>query len=165
MVTLGKTVSGSMLHWAARLICFFSSVVTISYDNFGCLIYKKSPQIVGLGPPMCSQIFWPVNVNANQLNILVHLQQLWFHNAYQFKAKSCSICYRLSVISRAVFRSPILGVRGALAGWDLHQLAHSRLANTWNTRFCSIWRRLATIHNAADRRQDRQSDRNRLPML
>ena len=30
---------------------------------------KKSPQIVGQGPPMCSHIFWPVNFNANQLNI------------------------------------------------------------------------------------------------
>ena len=37
---------------------------------------KKSPQIVGLGPPMGSQIFWLVNFNANQLNILVHLPLL-----------------------------------------------------------------------------------------
>ena len=37
---------------------------------------KKSLQIVGLRPPMCSQIFQPVNFNANQLSILVHLQLL-----------------------------------------------------------------------------------------
>ena len=37
---------------------------------------KESPQIVGLRPPMCSQIFLPANVNANQFNILVHLQLL-----------------------------------------------------------------------------------------
>ena len=37
---------------------------------------KKSPQIVGLGPPVCSQIFGPVNFNANQLNVLVHLPLL-----------------------------------------------------------------------------------------
>ena len=37
---------------------------------------KKSPQFVGLGAPMCSQIFWPVNFNANQLNILVYLPLL-----------------------------------------------------------------------------------------
>ena len=34
---------------------------------------QKSPRIVGLRPPMCSQIFWPVNFDANQLNILVYL--------------------------------------------------------------------------------------------
>ena len=37
---------------------------------------KLSPQVVGLGPPMCSQIFRPVNFDANQLNILVHLPLL-----------------------------------------------------------------------------------------
>ena len=37
---------------------------------------KKSPQIVGLRPPMCLQIFYLVNFIANQLNILMHLQLL-----------------------------------------------------------------------------------------
>ena len=37
---------------------------------------KKNPQIVGLGPLMCSQIFWASQLNANQLNILVHLSLL-----------------------------------------------------------------------------------------
>ena len=46
---------------------------------------KKSPQIAGLRPLMCSQIFQPPNFNANQLNILVHLQLLWLLNAYHFK--------------------------------------------------------------------------------
>ena len=32
----------------------------------------------------------------------------------------CFICCRLAVISRGVLRSPILGVRVVLAGWDLH---------------------------------------------
>ena len=47
--------------------------------------HKKIPQIVGLGSLMCSHIFWPVNFNANQLNILVHLQLLCRNNTYQFK--------------------------------------------------------------------------------
>ena len=34
---------------------------------------------------MCSQTFKPENFNANQLNILVQLQLLGLHNAYQFK--------------------------------------------------------------------------------
>ena len=45
---------------------------------------KKSPQIVGLRPPMCSQIFSRQTVIENPLNILVNLL-LWLHNAYQFK--------------------------------------------------------------------------------
>ena len=47
---------------------------------------KKSPQIVEFRPPMCSQIFFLAGkLNANQLNILVHLQLLWLNSAYQFK--------------------------------------------------------------------------------
>ena len=37
---------------------------------------------------------FPANFNANPMNILVHLQLLWLHNACQFK----EICYRLAVI-------------------------------------------------------------------
>ena len=47
---------------------------------------------------MCSQIFSPTNVNANPLNILVHLQQQLLHNAYQFKLLLFSICNRLAII-------------------------------------------------------------------
>ena len=42
---------------------------------------KKSPQIVGLGPPMCSQIVG----RSTLLNILVHLPLLWLNSTYQFK--------------------------------------------------------------------------------
>ena len=51
------------------------------WTEYGTELYnyklnKKSPQIVGLGPLMCSQLFWPVNFDANQLNSLVHLPLL-----------------------------------------------------------------------------------------
>ena len=46
---------------------------------------KKSPQIVGLGPPMWSPIFYEGNFNVNPLEILVHLQLLGLHDAYQSK--------------------------------------------------------------------------------
>ena len=56
---------------------FFYLLVTVCFFILAQVIRnKKSPQIVGLGPPMCSHIFWPVNFNANQLNILVYLPLL-----------------------------------------------------------------------------------------
>ena len=75
-------------------------IVIVSGTNaFGAswITHKKSPQIVGLGPPMRSQIFWPVNFNANQLNILVHLPQLWLNSTYQFK-----VALRLLPFSKSV---------------------------------------------------------------
>ena len=63
-VVAGKTaVSITIAVWKLR------TVLVYAFD-------KKSPQIVGLGPPMCWQIFGPGNFNANQLNILVHLPLL-----------------------------------------------------------------------------------------
>ena len=70
---------------------------------------KKCPQIEGLGPPMCSHIFWPVNFNANQLNILVHLF------LPPISSKWRSVCYRLAVIRRGSFEIPNFGVRKVLA--------------------------------------------------
>ena len=46
---------------------------------------RKMQQIVGPRQPMCWTIFGPANFNANPLNILVHLQLIWFHNASQLK--------------------------------------------------------------------------------
>ena len=40
------------------------------------LVNTKSPQIVGLRPPMCWPNFLDGHHNANQLKILVHLQLL-----------------------------------------------------------------------------------------
>ena len=83
--------------------------------------YKKSPQVMGLRPPMCRTNFPVRKRNANPLNILSHLQLLcaqrgkelgliwrvqssskqteahsWRHNAHQYKC--LVICYRLAVI-------------------------------------------------------------------
>ena len=66
-------------------------------------MYNKSPQIVGLRPPVCSQFFFS------------------WHFTTPFNPKCCSIWYHLAVIYREVLRSQILRVRVLLAGWDLHQ--------------------------------------------
>ena len=54
----------------AQLNCSYINILTQQKTE------QESPQIVGLRPPMCSQIVYMVNFNANQLNILVHLQLL-----------------------------------------------------------------------------------------
>ena len=69
---------------------------------------KKSPQIVGLRPPMCSQIFQQANFNVYPLNILAHLQLLRLHNlklsandravyetqCFHFTKEICSCCMK-----------------------------------------------------------------------
>ena len=47
-------------------------------------MYKKSPQIVGLRPPMCSLAnLFAVNFKANQLNIFCCIFCNRLHDAYQ----------------------------------------------------------------------------------
>ena len=60
---------------------------------------KKSPQIVGLRPPMCWIYFFflPANFNANPLNIFWCICN--YHDfTIPINSKCCSICYRLVVI-------------------------------------------------------------------
>ena len=86
--------------------------------------------------------------NANPLNILVHLQLLSLHSAYQFK-----VLFHLLPFGRnlnAEFGDPNFGGYGEFyKGWDLHQLKpHLRLPNVGpclSAKFCSICRHLVAI--------------------
>ena len=61
---------------AKQCLTLASNVLTFKIINPNKL-YKKSPQIVGLGPPMYPQIYFClVNFNAKRLNILLHLPLL-----------------------------------------------------------------------------------------
>ena len=108
-------------------------------------VTKKNPQIVRLRSPICSQnvLACKANFNANPLNILVHLQLLWLHNAYQFKVLLHLLPFGHNL--KGEFWDPkFWGLEEwVLAGWASHQSkAHPRLLNT---KCCSICRRLAVI--------------------
>ena len=60
-----------------------SKVVTLSHRISA--ITRKAHKLWEQGRWCAGQIFSPANVNANPPNIFVHLQQLWLHNAHQFK--------------------------------------------------------------------------------
>ena len=52
-----------------------------------CYISNLKEELTNCGTKAADLLdhFLPANFNANPLNILAHLQQLWLHNAYQFK--------------------------------------------------------------------------------
>ena len=78
LVVIGSQPTATELH---IIVSFYCCDVSAASN-------KKITQIVGLRQRMCWTGFFrfqPANINANRLNILVHLQLLSFHNAYQFK--------------------------------------------------------------------------------
>ena len=81
-------------------------------------------------------MFWPANIHANPLNILVHLQLLWLYNAYLFN------------------------VLGYLLPFVRNFTVNLRPLFDFNTHYRPILHRLATIHNATET-DDRRSDQNR----
>ena len=156
---------------------------------------------MGLRQPMWKTNLLADKLNANPLNILVHLQLLWLHNAYQFQV----LLPFGRNLKRQFWDTPFWGLGGVLAVWDSHQSkAQPRLPNTFQyivllylppfgcnsniklwpltqlggqcgprrhlvptflfdfcTHYRPILHRLAIMRNAGDR----QSDRNRPPML
>ena len=90
---------------------------------------QENPTNCGTKVAMCWTDLLTDKHNGNPLNILVHLQLLWLHDAYQFNV-FLHLLYRLAVIWKG--SSPILGVRRVLEDWDLHKSkAHPRLPNDY----------------------------------
>ena len=141
---------------------------------------NKSPEIVGLRPPMC-WTFLTGNFYAYPLNILVHFQLLWLHNAYQLKVL-LHLLPSFGCHLKEGAEIPNFGVMGVFVCWDFY-LSIQRFAlsaavwpefqcqivpplstpvwggggvsvdqedRKWHQSKCRI-HRLATIHNAADR--------------
>ena len=70
---------------------------------------KNSPQIVGLRPPMCSQILR--RQTLMRINWIFWCSCNYNDSTTPINSKCCSIIFR------GVLRSSILGVRGVFAGW------------------------------------------------
>ena len=92
---------------------------------------KKSTQIVRLRLSMCWKSF------SRQTSMRIHWLFWWIcryrtMTSTPINSKCCHICHRFWCnLKEGVLRSPILGFRGVLAGWDLHQSkAHRGLPNT-----------------------------------
>ena len=93
---------------------------------------KKTHKLWDKGSPRVRK-FLPANFNTNPLNNLVHLQLLWFHEAYLFKVllHLLPLCRSLNGGVLGTPNLSVCGVRGELRSreWCLSK-AHQRLPNT-----------------------------------
>ena len=98
------------------ICCFIADVVSIDVAfPFSALpqqLNKKSPQIVGLGPPMCSQIVGRSTLLRN--NWIFWCTCHYYDLTAPINSKWRSVCYRLAAIPMSSFEPPI---RPGGLGW------------------------------------------------
>ena len=138
------------LDWFYQGINVFGFASNGNWINRSCIIRSKidlvllswnmkSLHIVGLKLSMCWTHYLVGKHSANPMIILVHLQFLWLHNAYQF-----NVLLQLLPSDRnlkGVFESPNSGFRGRVkgSGFVPNESPHM------TTNFCTIGHRFTVI--------------------
>ena len=109
---------------------------------------NKSPQIVGLRPPMCLQ-----NLLVGKKLMRIHWIFWCICNYYDFitpiNSKCCSTCYCLAVIWRGSLGEPNFGGWGIRVDLGVRNCANRKPTHDFPipliTKFCYICHRLAPI--------------------